>query len=197
MEESEEKGFESSDVSKILSHNSTERPEADDLQSSKADDDEVFIGNQDDGTPEGFMRDNRYRNIVARRPSFNTQSLIFASQPPLPNPYGFDYQPQAWNTIFASNLLPSTAFVIIAEHGQDPQPVEYYYIFVIKTTTIRELTRLWSVMTVGEEFNGMDAPAGFKFQNQVMGLDETVEEVGMVHGSSFTIPAAFGGVSMN
>jgi hypothetical protein len=143
------------------------------------------------------MRNRRYHNIVARRPSINTRSLLLARQPYFPNIYNFDYQPKPWNVIFAGNLSPAATFTIIAEYGTDPHHVEYYFMLVVNTTTIRELTWLWRLVTVGEEFNGMNGPTGFKFQGRVMRLDETVEEVGMVHGSSFMIPAAFGGVVMD
>lgn len=99
--------------------------------------------------------------------------------------------------MYASNLIPSTSFTIVAEYGADPQPIEYYYILVMKSTAVRELVWLWSLVNVGEEFQGMAAPAGFKHKGVEMGLEQTMEELGMAHGSTFTIPLAFGGVVMD
>ena len=99
--------------------------------------------------------------------------------------------------MYASNLVPSASFIIVAEYGIDPQPVEYYFILVMKSTTVRELVCLWSLVNVGEKFQGMDAHAGFKHKGVEMGLEQTMEELGMGHGSTFTIPLAFGGVVMN
>jgi hypothetical protein len=142
------------------------------------------------------MRNNRYHNIVARRPSTNTRTLLFSRQPNFENPHGIDYQPRPWNIMFARKLVPSSCFIVIAEYGIDPQPLEYYFIVVMKFTTVRELVWLWSMANVGEEFQGMDAPAGFNYQGNVMELDDTMEKLGFGHGSTFSIPAAFGGVVM-
>lgn len=67
---------------------------------------------------------------------------------------------------------------------------------MMKSTTVRELCWLWSLVNVGEEFQGMDKPSGFKYKGVEMGLGQTMEELGMDHGSTFTIPLAFGGVEM-
>jgi hypothetical protein len=94
--------------------------------------------------------------------------------------------------MFASNLRPSTAFTVIAEYGIG----EYYFILVVTSTTVRELVWLWNLVNVGHTYDGMDAPAGFKYGGQVMDLDATVEDYGMSQGSTFQIPLAFEGVVM-
>ena len=98
--------------------------------------------------------------------------------------------------MFACKLVPSKCFIVIAEYGIDPQPIEYYFIVVMRSTVVRELVWLWSMANVGEEFSGMDGPAEWKYKSKLMDMDNTMEDLGFAHGSTFTIPAAFGGVVM-
>lgn len=167
------------------------------LQSSEEGDDQIRLPSIDDATPEGFLRTRRYNNIIRRRPSLNTRSLLFTSRPDFPALYNHKHALKPWNTLFAQDITPSNVFTLIAEYGADPQPIEYYYILVTKNTTVCQLARLWDLVNAGEDFVAVDAPAGFMFEGRVMGLDQTVEEVGLAHGLTFTIPAASAGVVMN
>jgi hypothetical protein len=172
-------------------------PEADSPQSSQTSEaiseteEALRLIDEDDGTPEGELRHNRYRNITIRRPSFTTRSILVARHGVIPNPFGLDLHPAFYNTIYASNIRASNTFMIVAEYGTDPHPIDYYFFWVMKSTTIAELHRLWYLCTFADARTMDDVPL-FRFHGRRMGLNATVGTFGMAHGSSFTIPAAFG-----
>jgi len=82
------------------------------------------------------MRQTRYQNIVNRRPSTTTRTLLLSKQSNIEHPDGHVYQPQPWNIIFASKLVPSTSFIVVAEYAV--RPVEFYFMQVMKFTTVQE-----------------------------------------------------------
>jgi hypothetical protein len=193
----------------------TETLQSSDSQNSPEDEEEaerqqaLALINEDDGTPEGYLRDCRYKNITLKCPSYDFRCLLWAVHDTIPNPYNLDLQPCSYNTIYASSLKLSPAFMLVIEYGISPAPVDYYFVWVTGRTTFGEIARLWRLMTVGEhskEYVSIDAPVtflftkhipgtnetggGIKFEKRVLGMDETVNGAGLEHGSSFTVPAA-------